>query len=196
MKFFTLYVCVTCLSWALAVRSPGISGYELPSVTDSKGWRLGPRARLWPGFRVHSRVSQRVPPERFVFLPGVHITCSSSEVIVRVKKPPSISSDAKRLRLGRSCVSNGADRLSGDLLFRYPITACDVVREVSCGVMPVASRVCCSVIFTLFPCTLLTKPTVWAPQLGPAHILYRFVLRYSSRRAGVLRHRLECHLNR
>nr|XP_023646726.1 zona pellucida sperm-binding protein 3-like isoform X2 [Paramormyrops kingsleyae] len=72
-----------------------------------------------------------------------------------------LADDAKRLRLGRSCVSNGADRLSGDLLFRYPITACDVVRE-----------------------------------LGPTYILYRFVLRYSSQRAGVLRHRLECHLNR
>ncbi|XP_048860652.1 zona pellucida sperm-binding protein 3 isoform X2 [Brienomyrus brachyistius] len=139
--------------WAFAVRSPGTS------VTDSAGRRLGLGPSLWPGFRIPSPVSKRVPPGRFVFLPGVHITCSSSEVVVSVKK--RLSSDTKRLRLGRSCVSNGADRLSGDLLFRYPVTACDVVRE-----------------------------------LGPAHILYRFVLRYSSQKAGVLRHRLECRLNR
>ncbi|XP_074516162.1 zona pellucida sperm-binding protein 3 [Sebastes fasciatus] len=66
----------------------------------------------------------------FAYLPDVSVTCSTSDLVVRVK--PSfygLGAGAEELKLGNSCHSNGVLRPYGDLLFTYTLTACDVVRE-------------------------------------------------------------------
>lgn len=65
--------------------------------------------------------------------PDVSVTCSKSDFVVRVK--PSfygLGAEAEELKLGRNCESNGFLPPHGDLLFTYPLTACDAVREVRC----------------------------------------------------------------
>lgn len=89
--------------------------------------------------RAHSPPPETVRPGRpeakiqsdFAYLPDVSVTCSVSDFVVRVK--PSfygLGADAEELKLGSSCKSNGVLRPYGDLLFTYPLTACDAVREV------------------------------------------------------------------
>ncbi|XP_044079910.1 zona pellucida sperm-binding protein 3 [Siniperca chuatsi] len=66
----------------------------------------------------------------FAYLPDVSVTCSTSDFVVRVK--PSfygLGADATELKLGSTCRSNGVLRPYGDLLFTYPLTACDAVRQ-------------------------------------------------------------------
>nr|XP_020470128.1 zona pellucida sperm-binding protein 3-like [Monopterus albus] len=70
----------------------------------------------------------------FAYVPDVSVTCSTSDFVVRVK--PSfygLGADAEELKLGSSCKSNGVLRPYGDLLFSYPLTACDSVRELPHG---------------------------------------------------------------
>ena len=64
-------------------------------------------------------------------LPDVSVTCSASDFVVRVK--PAFygqGADAEELKLGDTCKSNGVLGPHGDLLFIYPLTACDAVRQV------------------------------------------------------------------
>ncbi|XP_068436631.1 zona pellucida sperm-binding protein 3-like [Clinocottus analis] len=63
----------------------------------------------------------------------VSVTCSTIDFVVRVK--PSfygLGADAEELKLGSNCRSNGVLRPGGDLLFTYPLTSCDAVRESPC----------------------------------------------------------------
>ncbi|XP_008279667.1 zona pellucida sperm-binding protein 3 [Stegastes partitus] len=70
----------------------------------------------------------------FAFLPDVSVTCSTSDFVVRVKPAfYGLGADVEELRLGSSCKSNGLLRPYGDLLFTYPLTACDGVRELPHG---------------------------------------------------------------
>ncbi|XP_032357078.1 zona pellucida sperm-binding protein 3 [Etheostoma spectabile] len=66
----------------------------------------------------------------FAYLPDVSVTCSASDVVVRVKPAfYGLGADTDELKLGSACKSNGVLRPYGDLLFTYPLTACDAVRE-------------------------------------------------------------------
>ncbi|XP_037602780.1 zona pellucida sperm-binding protein 3 [Sebastes umbrosus] len=82
---------------------------------------------------IHTPPSMRPEPKiqsDFAYLPDVSVTCSTPDLVVRVK--PSfygLGAGAEELKLGNSCHSNGVLRPYGDLLFTYPLTACDVVRE-------------------------------------------------------------------
>ncbi|XP_047467503.1 zona pellucida sperm-binding protein 3 [Mugil cephalus] len=68
------------------------------------------------------------------YLPDVSVTCSASDFVVRVKPAfYGLGADAKELKLGSSCKSNGVLTPYGDLLFTYPLTKCDGVRELSQG---------------------------------------------------------------
>ncbi|XP_040917244.1 zona pellucida sperm-binding protein 3 [Toxotes jaculatrix] len=70
----------------------------------------------------------------FVYLPDVSVTCSTSDFVVRVKSTfYGLGADAEELKLGSSCKSNGVLGPYGDLLFTYPLAACDAVREVPRG---------------------------------------------------------------
>lgn len=83
----------------------------------------------------------------FAPLPDVSVTCARSEVVVRVKAAfYGLGADASELKLGDTCKSNGVLRPYGDLLFTYPLTQCDVQREVSGGCL--VSVLSCS--FDLF----------------------------------------------
>ena len=67
----------------------------------------------------------------FAAVPDVSVTCSTSDFVVRVKPAfYGLGAEAEELTLGRSCRCNGVLRPYGDLLFTYPLTACDAVREV------------------------------------------------------------------
>ncbi|XP_011614516.1 zona pellucida sperm-binding protein 3 [Takifugu rubripes] len=66
----------------------------------------------------------------FAYVPDVSVTCSTSGFVLRVK--PSfygLGADADELSLGGTCRSNGLLQPYGDLLFTYPLVACDVVRH-------------------------------------------------------------------
>ncbi|XP_078134266.1 zona pellucida protein C [Sander vitreus] len=70
----------------------------------------------------------------YAYLPDVSVTCSTSDVVVRVKPAfYGLGADKEELKLGSACKSNGVLRPYGDLLFTYPLTACDAVRESSHG---------------------------------------------------------------
>ncbi|XP_007549221.1 zona pellucida sperm-binding protein 3 [Poecilia formosa] len=65
------------------------------------------------------------------YAPDVSVTCSPSDFVVRVKPAfYGLGAEAQELTLGRDCRSNGISRPHGDLLFTYPLTACDGVREL------------------------------------------------------------------
>ncbi|MEQ2209211.1 hypothetical protein XENOCAPTIV_026678 [Xenoophorus captivus] len=68
------------------------------------------------------------------YAPDVSVTCSTSDFVVRVKPAfYGLGADAQELTLGTNCRSNGVLRPQGDLLFTYPLTACDGVRELPHG---------------------------------------------------------------
>ncbi|XP_031598185.2 uncharacterized protein si:ch211-67f13.7 [Oreochromis aureus] len=70
----------------------------------------------------------------FAYLPDVSVTCSTSDFVVRIKPAfYGLGAEAEELLLGSSCKSNGLLRPYGDLLFSYPLTACDGVREMPHG---------------------------------------------------------------
>ncbi|XP_054894376.1 zona pellucida sperm-binding protein 3-like [Poeciliopsis prolifica] len=65
------------------------------------------------------------------YAPDVSVTCSPSDFVVRVKPTfYGLGAEAQELTLGSDCRSNGISRPHGDLLFTYPLTACDGVREL------------------------------------------------------------------
>lgn len=67
----------------------------------------------------------------FAYLADVSVTCSTSDLVVRVKTNfYDLGASAAELTLGSNCKSNGILRPYGDLLFTYPLTACDFQREV------------------------------------------------------------------
>ncbi len=67
----------------------------------------------------------------FAALPDVSVTCSTSDFVLRVKPAfYGLGANAEELKLGSTCKSNGVLRPYGDLLFTYPLTACDAVRQV------------------------------------------------------------------
>lgn len=67
----------------------------------------------------------------FAYLPDVSVTCSTSDFVVRVKPAfYGLGADADELKLGNTCKITGVLRPYGDLLFTYPLTACDAVRQV------------------------------------------------------------------
>ncbi|RVE57058.1 hypothetical protein OJAV_G00212470 [Oryzias javanicus] len=66
--------------------------------------------------------------------PDVSVTCFPSDFVVRVNPAfYGLGADAQELTLGNSCKSNGVLKPQGDLLFKYSLTACDGVRELSHG---------------------------------------------------------------
>lgn len=66
----------------------------------------------------------------FAYVPDVSVTCSTSDFVLRVKPGfYGLGADADELTLGDTCRSNGLLRPYGDLLFTYPLVACDVVRH-------------------------------------------------------------------
>ncbi|XP_024128445.1 zona pellucida sperm-binding protein 3 [Oryzias melastigma] len=66
--------------------------------------------------------------------PDVSVTCFPSDFVVRVNPAfYGLGADAQELTLGSSCKSNGVLKPQGDLLFKYSLTACDGVRELSHG---------------------------------------------------------------
>ncbi|XP_029983064.1 zona pellucida sperm-binding protein 3-like [Sphaeramia orbicularis] len=68
----------------------------------------------------------------FAYVPDVSVTCGASDVVVRVKPAfYGLGARAGELRLGNTCRSNGVLEPYGDLLFTYPLTACNVRRELS-----------------------------------------------------------------
>ncbi|XP_020485690.1 uncharacterized protein si:ch211-67f13.7 [Labrus bergylta] len=70
----------------------------------------------------------------FAYLPDVSVTCSTSDVLVRVNPAfYGLGAEASELKLGSSCKSNGVLRPYGDLLFTYPLTACDAMRQLTPG---------------------------------------------------------------
>lgn len=91
--------------------------YSLPPPEISRSLRPGnPKEKIQPNF---------------AYVPDVSVTCSKSDFVVRVKPAfYGLGADAEELKLGRNCKSNGVLRPYGDLLFTYPLTACDAVREV------------------------------------------------------------------
>ncbi|XP_070776799.1 zona pellucida sperm-binding protein 3-like [Enoplosus armatus] len=73
-------------------------------------------------------------PSDFAHLPDVSVSCSTSDFVVRVKPAfYGLRADAEELKLGDTCRSNGVLRPYGDLLFTYPLTACDAVRQTPRG---------------------------------------------------------------
>ncbi|XP_053700605.1 zona pellucida sperm-binding protein 3-like [Synchiropus splendidus] len=66
------------------------------------------------------------------YLPDVSVTCAASDFVVRVKPAfYGLEADASELRLGGSCRSNGVLAAHGDMLFTYPLTACDSTRVLT-----------------------------------------------------------------
>lgn len=101
----------------------------------------------------------------FAYLPDVSVTCSTSDFVVRVKPAfYGLGADAEELKLGGACKSNGLLRPYGDLLFTYPLTACDAVRQVRFPRVPFVPR--------LSPCVMLKSqfltpldsrpPVIWS----------------------------------
>ncbi|XP_062295767.1 zona pellucida sperm-binding protein 3-like [Scomber scombrus] len=99
-----------------------------------------------PLFQISSQTSPVTPrfvrPEKpeakirsdFAALPDVSVTCSTSDFVVRVKPAfYGLGAEATELKLGSTCKSNGVLRPYGDLLFTYPLTACESQRELPHG---------------------------------------------------------------
>lgn len=146
-----LYILWSVLS--LGLLSCAVDTYEAQFTTKKRVLKLGtPRSQSVKQSRTKS--SQRSPtstssqrayrprsmrPEEpeakiqshFAYLPDVSVTCSTSDFVVRVKPAfYGLGADKEELKLGSSCRSNGVLRPYGDLLFTYPLTACDAVRQV------------------------------------------------------------------
>lgn len=107
----------------------------------------------------------------FVFLPDVSVTCSTSDFVVRVKPAfYGLGADATELKLGSTCKSNGVLRPFGDLLFTYPLTACDSVRQVRFARILFVSRL------YLHNVELSISDT--SSQSPHGYLVYKFVLHY------------------
>ncbi|XP_035466775.2 zona pellucida sperm-binding protein 3 [Scophthalmus maximus] len=104
----------------------------VPSPTGSSPLsQLGPQRR-------HAPAPRSVRPAKIqsdvARLPDVSVTCSVSDLVVRVKPAfYGLGAEAQDLELGSGCRSNGVLRPYGDLLFTYPLTACGAVRQAPQG---------------------------------------------------------------
>lgn len=84
---------------------------------------------LTPAARSPEGTQARIQPD-FGYVPDVSVTCSATNFVLRVKPGfYGLGADADELRLGGTCRSTGVLRPYGDLLFTYPLTACDAVRH-------------------------------------------------------------------
>uniref|UniRef100_A0A667ZPU3 Zona pellucida sperm-binding protein 3 n=1 Tax=Myripristis murdjan TaxID=586833 RepID=A0A667ZPU3_9TELE len=78
------------------------------------------------------RPEAKISPD-FASLPDVSVTCSTSDLVVRVKTAfYGFGANAEELKLG-TCKSNGVLGPYGDLLFTYPLTECGAKREMPPG---------------------------------------------------------------
>nr|XP_019940519.1 PREDICTED: zona pellucida sperm-binding protein 3-like [Paralichthys olivaceus] len=94
--------------------------------------KLSPPTRL-PPLKPRSMRPAKIQSD-FAAVPDVSVTCSTSDLVVRVKPAfYGLGAEADELRLGGTCRSNGVLTPYGDLLFTYPLTACDSVREAPRG---------------------------------------------------------------
>lgn len=83
-----------------------------------------------PSFSGSPRESRAEIQSDFAYVPDVSVTCSTSGFVLRVKPGfYGLGADADELTLGGACRSNGLLRPYGDLLFTYPLLACDAVRH-------------------------------------------------------------------
>lgn len=84
---------------------------------------------LTPPARSPEETQARIQPG-FAYVPDVSVTCSATDFVLRVKPGfYGLGADADELRLGGACRSTGVLMPYGDLLFTYPLTACDAVRH-------------------------------------------------------------------
>uniref|UniRef100_A0A8C4RPD6 Zona pellucida sperm-binding protein 3 n=1 Tax=Erpetoichthys calabaricus TaxID=27687 RepID=A0A8C4RPD6_ERPCA len=96
----------------------------------------GPSAKLPPALKA---LLNPTPPRPVVTLPvipksDVSLACSISKMMVRVKKAFfGFGYTEAELVLGNKCKSNGKDEATGDLLFNYPLNACDGKRSTHEG---------------------------------------------------------------
>lgn len=94
----------------------------------AKGPNSSPGALTPPG-RSLEEAPARIQSD-FAYVPDVSVTCSATDVVLRVKPGfYGLGADADELTLGGTCRSTGVLRPYGDLLFTYPLTACDAVRH-------------------------------------------------------------------
>lgn len=93
----------------------------------AKGPNPSPGA-LTPRARSPEETQARIQAD-FAYMPDVSVTCSANDFVLRVKPGfYGLGADADELTLGGTCRSTGVLRPYGDLLFTYPLTACDAVR--------------------------------------------------------------------
>ncbi|XP_043999520.1 zona pellucida sperm-binding protein 3 isoform X1 [Gambusia affinis] len=150
--FIILFICVLSLGSvccaadsykSLFTTRRKVSKVIKPSTTDDRGalQRISRRTPPLSQLRsVHSYTlvtPSLLPGEPkawikadLAYAPDVSVTCSPSNFVVRVKPTfYGLGAEAQELTLGSDCRSNGISRPHGDLLFTYPLTACDGVRE-------------------------------------------------------------------
>lgn len=207
------YVLWSVLSAGLLVCAADTS--ESPSTRRKRVFKLG-RSRSKPidlsttGGRTWSHITSRLselgpgapraarPGEPrdnlrsdFASVPDVSLTCSTSDFVVRVKPGfYGLGAAAEELRLGDTCKSNGVLRPYGDLLFTYPLTACEAVRQVSSH--------CASSSFVEHD----PEMTARSRQSPRGYLVYKYVLHYepSPERFPRGAHRIdvdiECHYPR
>lgn len=87
------------------------------------------RGALTPRAQSPEEAQARIQPD-FASVPDVSVTCSANDFVLRVKPGfYGLGADADELTLGGTCRSTGVLWPYGDLLFTYPLTACDAVRH-------------------------------------------------------------------
>ncbi|XP_046874260.1 zona pellucida sperm-binding protein 3 isoform X1 [Hypomesus transpacificus] len=75
---------------------------------------------------VHPKRPDLRSKEGFTSLPDVSVSCSTSELVLRVRRSfYGFGADTKELTLGVTCKSNGVVRPRNDMLFTYHLTDCD-----------------------------------------------------------------------
>lgn len=134
--------------------------YRIPSSTSSLSPLNTPLALVTPR------------AVDFAYLPDVSLTCSTSDFVVRVKPIfYGLGAEAEELKIGNTCKSNGVLTPYGDLLFTYPLTACDSILQVN---LPY-------VAFTFRPPPprkMKMKNTIQSWQSPRGYLVYKFVLHY------------------
>lgn len=104
--------------------------YRIPSSISSLSPLNTPLALATPR-AVRPGQPQADIQSDFVYLPDVSLTCSTSDFVVRVKPTfYGLGAEAEELKIGTTCRCNGVLTPYGDLLFTYPLTACDSVLQV------------------------------------------------------------------
>ncbi|CAJ1073847.1 uncharacterized protein si:ch211-67f13.7 [Xyrichtys novacula] len=107
------------------------SSYRSPLLSQSNSLKADPTLAPATPISLRSREPKAKTRSDFAYLPDVSVTCSTSDFVTRVKPVfYGLGAAAEELRLGSSCRSNGVLRPTGDLLFAYPLTKCDAVRQV------------------------------------------------------------------